>query len=103
MVKIFSCGNLCKKEVHRQVFDTTFIVFDDEEWVKGWITKDILIDGTYYKMAVEESDDALLIGTIINVPDIYMEAIDQYEGENYMRINITTISDKKCQMYVKRS
>ena len=102
MVKIFSYGTLWKKEVQRQVFDTTFIVFDNEDYVNGWGIIDIKINGTYYKMAVEETDGTMLMGAIVNVPDSYIDDIDQYEGEQYMRITVNTVGGRECQMYVKR-
>ena len=31
-----------------------------------------------------------------------MDLVDEYEGEDYKKVNITTLSDVECLMYVKR-
>jgi hypothetical protein len=42
------------------------------------------------------------MGAIVEVPDSLINKVDEYEGKEYKRISITTLTGTECQMYVKR-
>ena len=101
MIKIFAYGTLYDKDVQLSEFGTHFHVEDDMDYIRGYDIIDVKMSGKYYKVAIE-SGTTLVAGSIIHIPDSYLELIDQYEGKEYERISVKTLSGVDCQMYVKR-
>jgi gamma-glutamylcyclotransferase (GGCT)/AIG2-like uncharacterized protein YtfP len=58
--------------------------------------------GEYYKVAVVGDKSTTVIGVIVHVPDSLIEKVDEYEGKEYKRISVKTLTGNDCQMYVKR-
>jgi gamma-glutamylcyclotransferase (GGCT)/AIG2-like uncharacterized protein YtfP len=101
MIKIFAYGTLYDKDIQLSEFGTHFYVEDDMDYIRGYDIIDVKMCGEYYKVAIE-SGATLVAGSIIHIPDSYLELIDQYEGKEYERISVKTLSGVDCQMYVKR-
>lgn len=101
MIKIFAYGTLYDKDVQLSEFGTHFYVEDDMDYIRGYDVIDVKMNGEYYKVAIE-SGTTLISGVIIHIPDSYLELIDQYEGEEYERKSVKTLSGVDCQMYLKR-
>jgi hypothetical protein len=102
MLKLFSYGSLYNKDVQLKEFGQEFIVEDYLDYVHGWDIINIKIDGHFYKMAVEGNENIVLTGAIVNVPKDIIKNIDEYEGLEYMRVEVKTLCDVNCIMYVKR-
>ena len=102
MLKLFSYGSLYNKDVQLKEFGQEFIVEDYLDYVNGWDIINIKIDGHFYKMAVEGNENIVLTGAIINVPKDIIKNVDEYEGLEYMRVEVKTLCDVNCIMYVKR-
>lgn len=101
MIKIFAYGTLYDKDIQLSEFGTHFYVEDDMDYIRGYDIIDVKMCGEYYKVAIE-SGTTLVAGSIIHIPDSYLELIDKYEGKEYERISVRTLSGIDCQMYVKR-
>lgn len=101
MVKLFSYGTLIDKEVQLKEFGQEFIVEPHLVAVNGYSIEKIEIEGEFYYCAVEKKDSTIL-GQIVLIPEDSMDLVDEYEGEDYKRVSITTLSDVECLMYIKR-
>jgi gamma-glutamylcyclotransferase (GGCT)/AIG2-like uncharacterized protein YtfP len=101
MIKIFSYGTLYDKYVQLSEFGTQFHVEDDMDYIGGYDIIKVKINDELYKVAVE-SETSLVSGAIVHVPESYIELIDKYEGKEYERKSITTLSGVDCQIYIKR-
>ena len=101
MIKIFAYGTLYDKDIQLSEFGTHFYVEDDMDYIRGYDIIDVKMCDKYYKVAIE-SGATLVAGSIIHIPDSYLELIDKYEGKEYERISVKTLSGIDCQMYVKR-
>ena len=101
MIKIFSYGTLYEKEVQLFEFGTQFHVEDDMDYISGYDIIKVKMDGKWYKVAVE-SEINLVSGAIVHVPESYIELLDKYEGREYERKTITTLSGVDCEIYIKR-
>ena len=101
MVKLFSYGTLIEKEVQLREFGQEFKVESNLDGVKDFIIDKIEIEGEYYYCAVD-SPESIILGQIVHIPEELMTLVDDYEGEDYKRVSIKTLSDVECLMYVKR-
>ena len=101
MVKLFSYGTLIDKVVQLREFGQEFLVEPHLVAVKDFSIEKIEIEGDFYYCAVEKKE-SIILGQIVYIPENLMELVDEYEGEDYKKVNITTLSDVECLMYVKR-
>lgn len=102
MIKVFSYGTLCDKNVQLREFSQEFSVQSDCEIVIGYkVVKTFIQDG-YYNMAVP-SDSSLILGEVINIPEHLIEQVDSYETEFYQRKEVKTQNGVQCVMYIKNS
>ena len=102
MIKIFSYGTLWKEDIQLSVFGRTFDVDQDMDYINGWDIIKVKMDGVYYNVAVEGDMSCVVMGAIVNVPDEFIKLVDKYEGREYKRIDIKTMTGTDCQIYVKR-
>lgn len=100
MAKVFSYGTLWQQDVQVNNFGMTFSVDPDLDYVGGWNIIKIKMHGELCSVAVE--GESIVSGAIVDIPDDVIDDVDKYEGNEYKRIEITTLSGTKCQMYVKR-
>lgn len=100
MFKIFSYGTLWKEDVQIREFGTKFKIDPDLDYVSGWDLITLRINDEVYKVMIEGK--STISGAIVHVPTDLIDQVDRYEGEEYKRIEITTLSGEKCQVYVKR-
>ena len=61
----------------------------------------IEIEGEYYYCAISRPE-SIILGQIVYIPEEFMTLVDDYEGEDYKRVSVKTLSDVECLMYVKR-
>ena len=101
MMKLFSYGTLIDKEVQLREFRQEFSVEPTLDGVKGFLIDKIEIEGEFYYCAIERPE-SIILGQIVYIPEDLMDLVDEYEGEDYKKVNITTLSDVECLMYVKR-
>lgn len=101
MVRLFSYGTLIEKEVQLREFGQEFTVESNLDGVKDFTIDKIEIEGEYYYCAVD-SPESIILGQIVHIPEELMTLVDDYEGEDYKRVSIKTLSDVECLMYVKR-
>lgn len=102
MIKIFSYGTLWKEDIQISTFGRTFDVDPDMDYISGWDIIRIKMDGVYYNVAVEGDVSCVVMGAIVNIPDDLIDLVDKYEGREYKRINIKTLTGTDSQIYVKR-
>ncbi len=100
MVKIFSYGTLWQTNVQMNTFGVTFSVDNDLDYISGWDIIRIKMYGEIHSVAVE--GESIIMGAIVNIPDNLLDKVDEYEGKEYKRISIKTLTGTDCQMYVKR-
>lgn len=101
MIKLFSYGTLIEKEVQLREFGKEFLVEPYLVAVKDFSIDKIEIEGDFYYCAVEKKD-SIILGQIVHIPEDLLTLVDEYEGEDYKRVSIKTLSDVECLMYVKR-
>ena len=103
MIKIFSYGTLCEKDVQMQKFGQEFYVELNLDTISGWDIIKVKMYGEYHKVAIPNvSSSSTIMGAIIHIPEELIHIVDEYEGIEYKRVNIKTLSDLDCIMYVKR-
>ena len=103
MIKLFSYGTLCEKDVQIREFGQEFYVEPDLDYVCGWDIIKCYIDDAYYNVAIPGESVSIFSGAIVHIPEELMPMVDEYEGEEYVRENIKTLSGLDCIMYVKRT
>lgn len=101
MVKLFSYGTLIDKEVQLREFGQELFVEPDLVGVRGFEIDRIEIEGEFYYCAVEKPN-SIILGQIVHIPEDLMDLVDEYEGEDYKRVSVTTLFDVECLIYVKR-
>jgi gamma-glutamylcyclotransferase (GGCT)/AIG2-like uncharacterized protein YtfP len=102
MMKVFSYGTLWQENIQIREFNRIFSVDPDIDYVSGFDLINIKMYNSYYKVAISASKSSIISGAIINVPEDSIWMLDEYEGNEYTRIEIDTLCGNKCQMYVKR-
>jgi gamma-glutamylcyclotransferase (GGCT)/AIG2-like uncharacterized protein YtfP len=104
MIKIFSYGTLCEKDVQMQKFGQEFYVEPNLDSITGWDIIKVKMYGEYHKVAIPVPIDvsSQILGAIVYIPEELIPMVDEYEGLEYKRINIKTLSGVDCIMYVKR-
>ena len=102
MIKLFYYGTLCETDVQLREFGQEFFVEPELDHVIGWGIIKVKIDGQYYKVAIPDKDSSPIMGAIVHIPEAFMSLIDDYEGLEYKKVNIKTLSGVDCIMYVKR-
>jgi len=103
MIKLFSYGTLCEKEVQLREFGQEFYVEPDLDFINGWDIIKVKMSGIYYNVAIpSENKKSPILGAIVHIPEEMMPLIDEYEGLEYKKINIKTLGNVDCIMYVKR-
>lgn len=100
MAKIFSYGTLWNPDVQLEHFGMTFSIDEYLDYVSGWDIIKIKMYGEMFNVAVE--GESIVSGVIVDIPDNFIKEVDKYEGKEYKRVEITTLTGNKCQMYVKR-
>ena len=102
MIKLFSYGTLCEKDVQLREFGQEFYVESNLDSIIGWDIIKVKMDGEYYKVAIPDTDASPILGAIVYIPEEMMPMVDEYEGLEYKKINIKTLGGVDCIMYVKR-
>jgi len=102
MIKIFSYGTLCEKDVQIQKFGQEFYVEPNLDSINGWDIIKVKMYGEYHKVAIPVDESSPILGAIVHIPKELMPMVDEYEGLEYKRVNIKTLSGVDCIMYVKR-
>lgn len=101
-IKLFSYGTLCEKDVQLREFGQEFHVEPELDYIVGWDLIKVKIDGIYYKVAIPDENSSPISGAIVHIPVNKMNEVDEYEGLEYKKVNIKTLSGEDCIMYVKR-
>jgi gamma-glutamylcyclotransferase (GGCT)/AIG2-like uncharacterized protein YtfP len=102
MIKLFSYGTLCEKDVQLREFGQEFYVEPNLDSIIGWDLIKVKMDGEYYKVAIPDVNSSPILGAIVHIPEEAMPMVDEYEGLEYKRISIKTLGGVDCIMYVKR-
>jgi gamma-glutamylcyclotransferase (GGCT)/AIG2-like uncharacterized protein YtfP len=103
MIKLFSYGTLCEKDVQLKEFGQEFYVEPHLDYITGWDIIKVKMYGEYHKVAIpNNSSTSTIMGAIIHIPEEIMSLVDEYEGLEYKKVNIKTLSKLDCIMYVKR-
>ncbi len=102
MIKLFSYGTLCEKDVQLREFGQEFYVEANLDCIVGWDLIKVKMDGEYYKVAIPNDESSPILGAIVHIPEEMIPMVDEYEGLEYKKINIKTLSGVDCIMYVKR-
>jgi len=103
MVKLFSYGTLCEKDVQLKEFGQEFYVEPHLDYITGWDIIKVKMYGEYHKIAIpNKNSNSTIMGAIIHIPEEMMPMVDEYEGLEYKKVNIKTLSNLDCIMYVKR-
>jgi len=100
MAKIFSYGTLWQPDVQISQFGVTFSVDPDLDYIGGWDIIKIRMHGGVFNVAIK--GESIISGAIVDVPDDILPEVDRYEGNEYKRVDITTLTGNNCQIYVKR-
>ena len=102
MIKIFSYGTLWDENIQLEHFGQKFDVDPDIDYMSGWDIIKVKMYGEYFKVAVVGDNSSVVMGAIVNIPDELIDKVDEYEGNEYKRISVKTMTGNDCQMYVKR-
>ncbi len=102
MIKLFSYGTLCEKDVQLREFGQEFYVEPNLDCITGYDIIKVKMYGEYYKVAIPVDGSSPILGAIVHIPEEAMPMVDEYEGLEYKRINIKTLGGVDCIMYVKR-
>ena len=103
MIKLFSYGTLCEKDIQIKEFGQEFYVEPHLDYISGWDIIKVKMYGEYHKVAIPNGNStSTIMGAIIHIPEEMMPMVDEYEGLEYKKVNIKTLSDLDCIMYVKR-
>jgi gamma-glutamylcyclotransferase (GGCT)/AIG2-like uncharacterized protein YtfP len=104
MVKLFSYGSLYDKDIQLKEFNREFYVEPHLDYVSGWDIIKVKMYGEYYKVAIpnSDSDSSPISGAIVHIPEDLISLVDEYEGLEYKKVSIKTLSGIDCIMYVKR-
>jgi gamma-glutamylcyclotransferase (GGCT)/AIG2-like uncharacterized protein YtfP len=102
MIKIFSYGTLSEKDVQLKEFGQEFYVEPDIDYLSGWDIIEVKMYGEYFKVAIEGEQSSIIMGAIVHLPESIIPVIDEYEGHEYKRITVKTLTNNDCIMYVKR-
>lgn len=102
MIKLFSYGTLCERDVQLREFGQEFYVEPNLDSIVGWDLIKVKIDGEYYNVAIPVDGNYPILGAIVHIPEEIMPLVDEYEGLEYKKINIKTLGGVDCIMYVKR-
>jgi len=103
MIKLFSYGTLCSPHVQINEFGQKFYVEPDLDYISGWDLIECYINDGYYKLAIPADKHSIFSGAIVHVPEELLPLIDKYEGKEYVREVVKTLSGTECVMYVKRT
>lgn len=101
-IKLFSYGTLCDKDVQKREFGQEFIMDKDLDYLSGYNIQDIKINKNTYKILIEGDRSSVIMGAIIYIPKCMIDLVDKYEGENYKRITVETMTGNNCELYIKR-
>ena len=103
MIKLFSYGTLCQKDVQLSEFGQEFYVEPHLDYIVGWDIIQVKMYGEYCKVAIPNPEStSAIFGAIVHIPEEMIPMVDKYEGLEYKKVNIKTLSDVDCIMYVKR-
>ena len=103
MIKLFSYGTLCEKDIQLKEFGQEFYVEPHLDYITGWDIIKVKMYGEYHKVAIPNGNStSTIMGAIIHIPEEMIPMVDEYEGLEYKKVNIKTLSDLDCIMYVKR-
>lgn len=102
MIKLFSYGKLFEKDIQLKEFGREFYVEPHLDYIIGWDIIKVKMYGEYYKVAIPSSNTSTIMGAIVHIPEELMSLVDEYEGLEYKKVSIKTLSNLDCIMYVKR-
>lgn len=107
-VRIFSYGTLQMPRVQRELFGR--LVAMDDDALLGFEAAPIEIDhpdviefsGSATHLALVPGDPAARIdGKLLRVTEADLPALDDYEGEEYRRIEVPLVSGTRAWVYVR--
>lgn len=102
MIKLFSYGTLCEKDVQLKEFGQEFYVEPHLDYITGYDIIKVKMYGQYYNVAVPNPNASAVMGAIVHIPEEMLTQVDEYEGDEYKRVQIKTLSNLECIMYIKR-
>lgn len=102
MIKIFSYGTLWDPIIQKSVFGRTFDIDQDMDYISGWDIINVKMYDDYYNVLIPGDSSSVIMGAIVNIPEELLDVVDEYEGKEYKRISIKTMTGNDCQVYVKR-
>lgn len=102
MIKLFSYGTLCQKDVQIREFGQEFYVEPDIDYISDFDIIKVKMDGEYYNVAIPNPGSSAVMGAIVHIPEELISLVDEYEGLEYKRIEIKTLTGNECIMYIKR-
>lgn len=83
-------------------FGQEFYVEDDVDYITGYDIEEIQIGKNTYKILVESPGNKnIILGAIIYVPKSLISKVDEYEGDDYKRVEVRTLYGNNCQLYIK--
>lgn len=98
MIKLFSYGTLCQKEVQLREFGQEFFVENEIQSINGYKITKAFIDDGYYNVAMPSPGDSIS-GYIVHIPENLIELVDEYESDSYIRTPVKTTNGLDCIMY----
>ena len=74
----------------------------DIDYISDFDIIKVKMDGVYYNVAIPLPGAGAVMGAIVHIPEELMPLVDEYEGLEYKRIEIKTLTGNECIMYIKR-
>lgn len=102
MIKLFSYGTLFDKDIQMREFGQHLYVEEDIDYVGGWDIINVKMYDEYFKVAIPGESTSVIMGAIVHLPESLIPIVDDYEGKEYKRIQVKTLTGSDCIMYVKR-
>ena len=77
MIKLFSYGTLCEKDVQLKEFGQEFYVEPHLDYITGWDIIKVKMYGEYHKVAIpNENSNSTIMGAIIHIPHNMSDSCD---------------------------
>lgn len=96
--KLFIYGTLSDVDVQKKVWGRVTMGYLDS--LGGFRKSEIEIEGEKYFVVIPDEKGEVK-GLVIEVSDIELEKIDQYETDNYKRIKVVMKSGTLAWIYIK--
>lgn len=95
---LFAYGTLRDPAVQHRLFGRT--LGGEPDALAGYVAETIRIGGTSYPILRTGDDDALVPGLALAMTAAELDAADDYEGPDYMRVEVTLRSGRRAFVYV---